>query len=234
MIGIVVPCYNEEAVLEDLIKEFEVLRKELDFDLILVDDGSIDKTSSIIKQASKKKRWIKSISHSINQGIAQSLKDGFSYAVGHGYDAVAQMDADLTHPPETLVQMFEELERGADLVVASRYTGKGGMKNVPRWRVVLSIAGNKAFKCVLRIKTSDSTSGFRLARREFHERLKLKADSFGIQLEMTVRAERAGFLVKEVPFVLINREKGTSKFKLRYLIGYIPLMIKLMVSRNRS
>jgi hypothetical protein len=80
--------------------------------------------------------------------------------------------------------------------------------------------------------TRDATSGFRLARREVYESLDLEADSFGIQLEITVKAERLGFKILEVPFVLANREKGVSKFKLRYLFGYVPLMVKLMFARN--
>ena len=229
MIAVVVPCYNEEAVIDELVVEFEKVRQNLSFDVIFVDDGSSDATGEKLELLSDRFGWVKTVTHDGNQGIAQSLKDGFSYAIESDYEYIAQMDSDLTHPPALLQKMLSELKQG-DMAVASRYVGAGGMRNVPSWRVALSKAGNFGFRLLLRIKTRDATSGFRMGRRKVYETLDLEADSFGIQLEITVKAERLGFKIIEVPFVLANREKGSSKFRLRYLFGYVPLMLRLMVA----
>ncbi len=231
MIAVVVPCYNEEESIDELVSEFENVRKTLDFDVVFVDDGSTDTTGAKLEGRSKKFEWIKIVSHERNQGIAQSLKDGFSFAIENGYDFIAQMDSDLTHRPALLLQMFDEAG-DADLVIASRYVKGGGMRNVPTWRIMISRAGNRLFRLALGIKTLDATSGFRLGSRRVYEQLDPEADSFGIQLELTVKAERLGFIIKEIPFILTNREKGTSKFRLRFMLGYIPLMLKLMFKRN--
>jgi dolichol-phosphate mannosyltransferase len=230
MLGAVVPCYNEEDALEDFVKGFEGFRESFDFDLVFVDDGSDDETPEILRKLSKGREWIKVVTHEENMGLAQSLKNGFSYALKEGYDLIAQMDSDLTHPPRLLKKMMDEIN-GSDLVIASRYVKGGGMTGVPGWRVALSRVGNNVFRFFLGIKTLDATSGFRLGKREVYERIELEADSFGIQLELTVRAEREGFIIKEFPFVLANRERGVSKFKLSYLLRYLPLVLKLFVKR---
>ena len=231
MIAVVVPCYNEEEVIDALAVEFEKARQDLSFDVIFVDDGSTDRTGEKLERLSERFDWVKTVTHTANKGIAQSLKDGFSYALEGDYDYIGQMDSDLTHPP-TFLQTMRDALGDCDMVVASRYVGAGGMRNVPGWRVALSRAGNLGFRVLLRIGTRDATSGFRLARREVYESLDLEADSFGIQLEITVKTERLGFKILEVPFVLANRETGRSKFRLRYLFGYVPLMLRLMTARN--
>jgi dolichol-phosphate mannosyltransferase len=231
MIGVVVPCYNEEETIDEFVKGFEKLKSLLEFEVIFVNDGSTDGTGKKLDNFRLKHPWINVLKHERNQGLAISLKDGFAYGLNEGFDLVAQMDSDLTHPPEFLLKMFNEI-KNFDLVIASRYATGGGMVGVPKWRVGISQAGNVLFRLLLRIKTLDATSGFRMGRREVYSSLSLEADSFGIQLEMTVKAERKGLKIKEIPFILSNREKGTSKFKLRYLLGYIPLTLKLMAQRG--
>lgn len=231
MIGVVVPCYNEEDNIDDLARRIGTVREALEFDVIFVNDGSTDATGKKLEELSKKLNWIKIVNHEANQGLAQSLKDGFSYAIKGRYEYIAQMDSDLTHPPEVLKEMLDEAD-DYDLVIASRYVKGGGMKNVAKSRIMISLVGNRLFRFALRIKTLDATSGFRLGRRRVYELVSLEADSFGIQLELTVKAERLGMKIKEIPYVLANRERGTSKFKLRYMLGYIPLMLKLIVKRD--
>jgi dolichol-phosphate mannosyltransferase len=233
MLGVVVPCFNEEALLADLVKEFDLIKKDLNFDLIFVNDGSTDKTRSIIEDLALERSWIKVVTHKTNQGIAQSLKDGFEYALKEGYSHIAQMDSDLTHQPTKLKDMMREIQ-SVDRVIASRYSPGGGMKNVPGWRILISRFGNFLFRLGLRIETRDATSGFRLGKKEVYERVKLEENSFGVQLELTVKAERLGFKLKEIPFVLANRERGESKFKLRYLMGYPLLMLKLMFENSNQ
>ncbi len=227
MLGVVVPCFNEADSILRLVEEFEETRKGLDFSVIFVDDGSTDKTGSVLKELSRKRSWLFVVKHERNLGLAQSLKDGINFALNREYDYIAQMDADLTHSPQLLPWMMGVIN-GADLVIASRYISGGGMSKVPWWRVALSKFGNSAFRLLLRIDTLDATSGFRLGKRRVYESVFLEEDSFGIQLELTVKAERQGLRIKEIPFILSSRERGTSKFRLKYLLGYPLLVLKLM------
>lgn len=229
----VVPCYNEEKGIPKIVKEFLKIREEydIDADVVFVDDGSTDKSKEIIKENMEKYDWIKIVSHEHNMGFAQTLKDGSSYALEEGYDYIGQMDCDLTHPPSLILKMIKELS-SADMVIASRYVGTGGMKNIPRWRVYLSRVGNKFFRIILGIKTLDATSGYRLSKRQVFENIYLESNSYQIQLELTTKVERRGYKVKEIPYILFNREIGSSKFKIRYLLNYIPSMLKLLWQRK--
>ncbi len=223
----VVPCYNEMGNLPALIGEYSRLRRDQPLDVILVDDGSRDGTGDFVRALAEANPWVWLVTHEKNQGFAQSLKDGLRFALAHGYDLIAQTDADLTHPPELIPRMLDEI-KGSDMVVASRYLPGGGMKEVPAWRVWLSTAANTLFRVLLGSSVKDLTSGFRVSRRELLESIELQSDSFEIQLEFTVRAERMGFQIREVPFVLVNRKVGRSSFKLSYIGRYIPLLFQLV------
>lgn len=231
MLAVVIPAYNEEESLDNLMMALEQTREELDFKVIFVDDGSTDGTREKIEGYMKARPWIDVVHHETNMGLARSLKDGFSHAAAQGYELIGQMDADLTHPPALLKDMVKALEE-ADAAVASRYVAGGGMRDVPGWRVLLSRAGNLGFRLILGIRTRDATSGYRIYRRRVLESIDLASDSFGIQLEATVKAERKGFTIAEVPFVLANRKAGRSKFRLSYLLGYVPLALRLAVRRR--
>jgi len=231
MLAVVVPCYNEERCIEALVEEFEKLRAKVELHLIFVDDGSTDATGELLSALAAQRDWVKVLAHKRNQGIGASLRDGFSYALAHGYELIAQMDCDLTHPPELLREMMRAVE-SHDLAVASRYAAGGGMGGVPWHRVLLSRAGNRLFRLLLGLSTKDATSGFRLGRREVLERIEPSSSGFGIQLEMTFLAEKAGFSIAEVPFILAAREKGSSKFRAAHILSYIPLLLRLMLRRG--
>ena len=225
-IAVIIPTFNEEENIPKLIEEFEGLRKHLDFDAVFINDGSKDSSKNLIENAAKTNKWIKVYNHEVNKGLAQTIKDGMKYAKEKGYDIIVQMDCDLTHPVSLIPKMVDEIKNGYDMVVASRYVGDGGMKNVPKNRVIISELANSAFRFVLGLKMKDTTSGFRCYRREVINKINLFSDSFQIQLEFTIKAERLGFKIKEIPFILVNREFGQSKFKLKYIFAYLPLVFR--------
>ena len=225
-IAIIIPTFNEEENVPKLIEELKGLRKILEFDAVFINDGSKDSSKFLIENSAKANKWIKIYNHEVNKGLAQTLKDGMKYTKENGYDIIVQMDCDLTHPVSLIPKMVDEIKNGYDMVIASRYVGEGGMKNVPKNRVVISELANSAFRFLLGLKTRDTTSGFRGYRREVIDKISLVSDSFQIQLEFTIKAERLGFKIKEIPFILVNREFGQSKFKLKYIFTYLPLVFK--------
>ncbi len=224
-IGVVIPCYNEEGNLDAMVEAFLQHRDTLPVDLLFVNDGSVDGSAGILARLATAYPWVRVVTHPRNLGLAAALKTGWGFAVTDGYDLVGQMDCDLTHPITLLAEMVKAIET-YDMVVASRYVRGGGMKNVPTWRVALSVIGQLVFRAVFRLRTRDTTSGFRLTRRCVFEAVRLEADSFQIQLELTLRTERRRFRILEVPFVLENRKVGRSKFKLSMGTRYLVLMYR--------
>lgn len=224
-IGVVIPCYNEEGNLDAMVEAFLRHRETLLVDLLFVNDGSSDGSAGILARLAAAHPWVRVVTHPRNMGLAAALKTGWGFAVTEGYDLIGQMDCDLTHPISLLAEMVRAIDK-YDMVVASRYVPGGGMKNVPTWRVALSVIGQLVFRAVFRLRIRDTTSGFRLTRRCVFEAVRLEADSFQIQLELTLRTERKRFRILEVPFVLENRKVGHSKFKLSMGTRYLVLMYR--------
>jgi dolichol-phosphate mannosyltransferase len=145
------------------------------------------------------------------------------------------MDADLTHAPEDLPRLIEPIaDDRADFVLGSRYVPGGGMRGVPWARRAISIVGNAAVRRGLGVPIADLTSGFRAARADVFRAIDLKEHGFGIQLEGTVKAHRAGFRVAEVPITLGVRKNGYSKmaYTRSFWLGYARLVVVLWLSRR--
>src|SRR5262245_36020949 len=123
LLSVVIPVYNEREVLPKLLSALSrTLEKECDYELVFVDDGSVDGTTQDLKEAANKDHRIKSIFFSRNFGHQAAITAGLDFASG---DAVAVMDADLQDPPELLPHMFTLLQDGYD-VVSARRVSRGG------------------------------------------------------------------------------------------------------------
>jgi glycosyltransferase involved in cell wall biosynthesis len=151
-----------------------------------------------------------------------------------GFDALAFMDADLTHAPEDLARLVEPIAGDrADFVLGSRYVPGGRMQGVPWARRFISRVGNAAVRRMLAMPVADLTSGFRAARAHVFRAISLEEHGFGIQLEGTVKAYRAGFRLAEVPITLGVRKNGYSKmaYTRSFWLGYGRLVVRLWLSR---
>ncbi|MDE7247748.1 MAG: glycosyltransferase family 2 protein, partial [Lachnospiraceae bacterium] len=120
-ISIVVPCYNEEDVLSTFYHEVHKIMieklREIDFEIIFIDDGSKDTTAAIIKELNEKDKHVEFISFSRNFGKESAIYAGLRFADG---DYTVIMDADLQHPPEVILQMYEEMKSGRYDMIATR------------------------------------------------------------------------------------------------------------------
>ena len=129
-------------------------------------------------------------------------------------EAIAQMDADLSHPPELLLECVEAL-RSCDLVVGSRYVPGGSVdRSWPLWRKGLSAFGSLYAHTILRLPVRDLTSGFKLWRRSTLLGIPLQrvsSNGYAFQIEMTYLAHRMGYRIRELPFYFPDREWGRSK-----------------------
>src|SRR5205823_4490282 len=165
-----------------------------DITALAIDDGSRDSTRLRLQQLQPRYRFVRVIKHERNRGMAAALRTGIAAALAErapAFDALAFMDADLTHAPEDLPRLVAPIaEDRADFVLGSRYVPGGRMQGVPFARRAISIVGNAAVRRMLRVPIGDLTSGFRAARTEVFRAIRLTEHGFGIQLEGTVKAHR--------------------------------------------
>jgi len=232
--------YNEADNVPALLARLEAVREttRLDLTAIAVDDGSRDATYMRLKKLEPDFPFVRSVRHDRNRGIAAALRTGITEALAErrpGFDALLFMDADLTHAPEDIPRLIAPLaEDRADFVLGSRYVPGGRMRGVPWARRVISIVGNAAVRRVLGVPIGDLTSGFRAARSEVLRAISLEEHGFGIQLEGTVKAHRAGFRVAEVPITLGVRKNGYSKmaYTRSFWLGYARLVVRLWLKRR--
>jgi dolichol-phosphate mannosyltransferase len=241
-LAVVLPMYEEADNVFPLLARLSEVRAAAGLDLIAiaVDDGSRDATRARLQQAATQYPFLRWVAHSRNRGLATTLRTGIATALTERQppvEAIACMDADLTHAPEDLPRLLEPLLDGrADFVLGSRYVPGGGMRDVPRARRAISVVGNRVGRQLLGISAADLTSGYRVARAAVYRAIRLEEDGFGIQLEGTVKAHRAGFRVAEVPITLGVRRKGYSKmaYTRAFWLGYLRLFVRLVLGRQAA
>lgn len=201
---VVVPAYNEEAMVFEVVTEL----RRLQFDVLVVDDCSLDRTP---EQATAGGAMVLTLP--INLGVGGALRAGFRYALDHGYDTVVQVDADGQHP----VHQIRDLEiaasvNRAQLVIGSRYlsTDSTLVPTLPRRLSMWCLS--KIASRIAGVTLTDTTSGFRLICEPLLSSFAAEFPNYylGDTYEATVAAVRAGFRVVEVPAALTERKYGTS------------------------
>ncbi|MFO7701211.1 MAG: glycosyltransferase [Acidimicrobiia bacterium] len=223
-VSLVVPVYNEDAVLGRFGSElFDHV--EPDWEIVFVDDGSVDRTPEILAAIALSHPNVRVVCHPHNRGIGAALRTGVREARG---DIVVTMDSDLSHPFDvvrTLVDACGEF----DAAYGSRLVAGGGMVGVPWFRQIISYAGNAVFRLLFWSRIRDLTTGFRAYRSAVVRDLPLIEDGYPIQLEISVHLLARGATVTEVPLVLENRAAGESKMKyLRLIPRYVAVTLRLL------
>lgn len=227
----IIPTYNEAQNIEALISKIEDLRGKIPFDLkiLVVDDNSMDGTQDIVKQAMKRYDNVDMLQRPALAGIGSAYMDGFSYARSHYQaDYLGEIDADLQHPPEVLVQMCEA-SKGKDVVIASRYIKGGGAANWSLGRRIVSRAANLLTKIFLRIPVSDATSGFRVLSRQAVEALssyRVSSRGYSFQVESLYAYKKSGMTFAEVPYVFQIRQAGKTKLNWKEVVRFAAITIK--------
>ncbi|MBV9169297.1 MAG: glycosyltransferase [Chloroflexi bacterium] len=239
-LAVVLPMFNEQDNVAPLLQRLEAVRTTsgLDLTAITVDDGSRDRTAERLAQATHQYPFLRVVRHDRNRGMAGALRTGIAAAIAErepDFEALAFMDADLTHAPEDLPRLVEPIVEGrADFVLGSRYVPGGRMRGVPFARRAISVVGNAVARRMLGVTVNDLTSGFRAARTSVWRTITLEENGFGIQLEGSVKAYRAGFRVTEVPITLGVRKSGYSKmaYTRSFWLGYGRLLVRLSLRRR--
>jgi dolichol-phosphate mannosyltransferase len=207
---ICIPTYNERDNLPSLIEEILATTSA---DVMVLDDNSPDGTGQVADLIAKKEPRVRAVHRPRKEGLGRAYLDGFRRALDAGYDRIFEMDADFSHQPRYLPDLFAALER-ADVVVGSRYIEGGGVTNWTLGRRALSRGGNLYARAVLGIPFNDLTAGFVGFKRHVLEAIDLgsiSSEGYSFQLELKFRAFRLGFTFVEVPIVFFDRVAGTSK-----------------------
>jgi dolichol-phosphate mannosyltransferase len=214
---VVIPTYNEaEAILETVSL---VLALTPELNVLVVDDSSPDGTDEIVREAFGSESRVQLLTRKQKQGLGLAYLEGFQWAFSRGFDLVVEMDADGSHRTQDLALLLEA-SKTADLVIGSRWISGGEVENWPLIRKLISRIGNRYAKTMLGTKIWDMTSGFRVYRAEFLQKLvteSVSSHGYSFQVELAYRASKAGSVV-EVPITFVERVNGKSKMTLAIVL----------------
>ena len=167
------------------------------------------------------------------EGLGRAYIAGFKFALQKGFDYIFEMDADFSHDPKEVPVFLREIEQN-DLVIGSRYIRGVNVINWPLRRLLLSYFANIYTQVITGLPVKDCTGGFKCFRREVLETIDLEnigSNGYAFQIEMNYKAWRAGFRIKEIPIIFVDREFGESKLSKKIMWEAIFLVWKLRFNR---
>lgn len=226
----VIPTFNEADNIEKLVAS--VLAHTPDLHILIVDDSSPDGTGEIADRLAASPESLGRIHvlhRKAKEGLGRAYLAGFAWALGRNYQAMIEMDADLSHDPLYLPPMIEAAA-DADVVLGSRYLNGISVINWPLRRILLSWGANEYVRFWTKLPVHDCTSGFRLYSRRVLESINLanvRSNGYSFQVEMTFRAHLAGFKIAEVPIIFTERRSGQSKMSKKVIWESVLMPIAL-------
>jgi len=225
-ISIVVPCYNEEAILQDNLKKIiHYLKNKSDkyqWEIVIVDDGSKDSTGTIAEGFAKQENNIRVIHHPVNLNLGLALQTGFRHSKG---DIIVVLDVDLSYSVEYIEQMVDKLlETSADVVLASPYMKGGKVTGVPFSRRVMSKWVNRFMRMAAQDKYHTYTAMVRAYKADFIQSLNLKTRDYEVSPEIIYKAMILRARIVEVPAHLDwteqNKFAGKRTSSIKVLRGF--------------
>jgi dolichol-phosphate mannosyltransferase len=233
---VIIPTYNEAPNLPNIVPQ--VLAQDPRLEILVVDDNSPDGTGRIAASLAERDPRVHVLHREGKRGLGTAYLSGFRWALEQGYDYVFEMDADFSHDPAHLKDFLKAIE-DADLVLGSRYLGgRVTVVNWPMTRLLLSYAANIYARRVTGLAIWDLTGGFKCFRRRVLEAIDLsqvRSNGYAFQIEMSVRAWRKKFRLKEIPIVFVDRTEGDSKMNraiVREAIWMVPRLRLMAWSRK--
>ena len=210
---VLIPMYNEEEnVVITLQKVNDVLYSlNTDYEILVVNDGSKDRTLEKLKEQAQKNKKIRIVTYEKNKNIGSALRIGFERAKG---DYVITIDSDLSYDAKYIADIYKELTTtNYDIIQGSPYMKGGNALGVPFLRLLISKASNRFFSYVINANVHTVTGMLRGYRREVLDSLVLESTGPQLMMEILTKAVLLNFKIKEIPAVLKTRERGTSKFQ---------------------
>jgi glycosyltransferase involved in cell wall biosynthesis len=212
-LSIIIPVYNEEKTLSKLLDKVLAVKLPISREIILVDDGSTDGSSKIIRSYVKKHSFIKSF-HKRNGGKGSAIRCGFSKATG---DIFIIQDADLEYNPNDYNKLLPLILDGStEIVYGSRYLSpKGHLKEHNHMTFKIHKLGNNFLSLLTSIlygrHLTDMETCYKMFTRKAYSKINLKSDGFEIEPEITAKLLRSGFNISEVPIDYFSRDFSEGK-----------------------
>jgi len=209
---VIIPTYNERENLPRIVPL--VLEQDPRLEVLVVDDNSPDGTGDLAEALAAATNRVHVIHRQGKAGLGTAYVAGFRWALQAGYDYVFEMDADFSHDPRHLPTFLGAIG-DADVVIGSRYLNRRvTVINWPMSRLMLSYCANVYARWVTGLKLWDSTGGYKCYRREVLAAVDLdqvRSNGYSFQIEMSFRAWRKGFRLKEITITFSDRSEGRSK-----------------------
>jgi dolichol-phosphate mannosyltransferase len=215
-LSIIIPCYNEEDSIPQLITKLEELQKKLpvqyDTTFIFVDDGSSDTTYDLLDKNRSIFPNCLIIRHEVNRNLGAALKTGIQAAPYS--DLLAFLDSDCTYEPEVIIGMLKFIEAGADFVTVSPYHPLGSVEGVPEWRLFLSKVLSSMYRVILRSNIHTYTAMVRVIKTQLVNPILSPRNDYSFVAAIFIKAIRLNYKIVEVPTVLKVRQFGVSKINI--------------------
>jgi dolichol-phosphate mannosyltransferase len=233
---IVLPTYNERENLRHAVARIREVADGASVQLhtLIVDDNSPDGTGELADQLAARVADVSVMHRAGKEGLGRAYVAGFRQALALGAERIFEMDADLSHDATYLPDFLRWIDRGADVVLGSRYVKGGGVENWGLSRKIISRGGCLYAQTILRLPYRDLTGGFKCFRRRVLETIDLDSidtAGYGFQIEMTYRAHQLGFRIVELPIVFVDRQVGESKMSNDIVVEAMKNVWKLRFSR---
>ena len=224
---VIIPTYNEMDNIPKLLPI--VLSKDDSINILIVDDNSKDGTAQYVIEQQKSNPRLHLLQREKKLGLGTAYIAGFKYALANGYDFIFEMDADFSHNPDEIPNFLKAIKEN-DLVLGSRYIDGVRVLNWPMRRLLLSFFASVYTRIITGMPVRDATGGFKCFRRKVLEGIDLdrvQSNGYSFQIEMTFKAYKKGFKIKEIPIVFMDRVKGTSKMSKKIVYEAVFMVWKL-------
>jgi glycosyltransferase involved in cell wall biosynthesis len=224
-VTVIIPAYNEEKNIGNVISEtISVMDNlHLSYEIIVVDDGSTDKTRLIASSYA-----VNVVLNEKNRGKGYALRTALKRAKG---EIIVTMDSDGEHKPREIPVLLESVFKGTDIVAGSRFLDRDHAYVTTRLHQIGNSIFNRSIMALTGQRVTDSQTGFRAIKRDVFETLNLESDGYEIETEITVKSLKSGFVFEEKPISISKRKHGTSKIK---LFSDGTKILKTMIRANFS
>ena len=233
---VVVPTYNEAENLTRLVGQIEETLDDLNFKLIVVDDGSPDGTARVAEQLNAVHGNILVKSRRAKSGLGSAIQVGLRAALEmEDVESVLTLDADLSHDPGEIPKLLRASQQ-VDFVQGSRYVEDGKAIGWGFWRRIVSCVANLVCRMLLRMSVRDCTSNFRVYSRKCAEVIVNSAVQSGFEwvIEALLIAKKYQLAVKEVPIVFVSRKGGETKLNGKEIVNWAFFAGKNLFSSRQS
>lgn len=233
-----VPTYNERENLEPMIDALGgvLSAHEPDAHVLVIDDSSPDGTGELADGLARGREFLHVLHRERKEGLGPAYVAGFDWALGNGAELVATIDCDFSHDPVDLPRLAAATSR-AGIALGSRYVPGGGTENWGALRRFVSRGGSVYARTILGIPVHDTTSGFKVYRRQVLEAVdpsRIESRGYAFQIETVFRAIRAGFTVEEVPIRFADRTEGGSKMGMEIVLEAVVRVPALRIAAARG